>query len=239
MTVPKAVPSAVAPSTSNSVPVGTEPQLGPFRATLGQNEIPNVPRSDDINDDNINNQPSYATGIGTGSQRSSGQTGAPSVPKHGFLFSAKPIDKHYLSEMEDSNPYRKVNDPPTRGRFQWLKTLANHIAYSQHTTETGFKINGPQQRESVMRMALPPHGIGYAPETFEPRQLPQHGNTAKFMPSTGNDAYGNGVLNSDTFGAGQTAGGVGGNNYTPTPGPPETTSTANQASNSSGMPSWG
>lgn len=239
MAVPKAVPLAVASSTSNSVSVNTEPQLGPFTATLGQNEIPNVPRSDDINDENITNQPSYATGIGKGGQRNSGGNGAPSVPKHGFLFSAKPIDRHYRSEDEDVNPYGKVNDPPTRGRFQWLKTLANHIAYSQHTTETGFKISGPQQRESVMRMALPPRGIGYAPETFEPRQLPHHVNTAKFMPSTGNDQYGSGVLNSDTFGAGQTAGGVGGNQYTPTPGPPDTTSTANQAGNSSGMPSWG
>jgi hypothetical protein len=240
MSVPKSVPSAVAPSTSNSVPVNTEPQLGPFKATLGEKEIPNVPRSDDITEKNLNAQPGFGGGTtGTGSFRSSGQEGAPSVPRRGFLFTAPPVDTHYLSEVEDINPYHRVNNPPTRGKWQWLKTLANHIAYSQNTTNTGFKVSGPQQRQSVMRMALPPHGIGYAPETYEPRQLPQHDNTYKFLPSTGNDPYGTGVLNTDTYGAGQTAGGIGGNQYTPTPGGPVTTSTASNSSNPSNMPSWG
>jgi hypothetical protein len=104
-------------------------------------------------------------------------------------------------------------------------------------SRSGFKLSGPQQRTSVMRNQLPPHGIGYAPETYVPRQLPQATRYNKIVPTVGTDRYGTGVLNTDTFGAGQTAGGIGGNNYTPSPGPPNTNNLS--ASASSAEPTWG
>lgn len=114
----------------------------------------------------------------------------------------------------------------------------------------GWKERHPQQRTSVMRNTLPPHGAGYAPETAVPHQLPQSPNTYKYNPQIGTQAYGSGhviaggyqhgrVLNSDTYGAGQTAGGIGGNQYTPAQGPPDTTSTAGNPGPASGMPTWG
>jgi hypothetical protein len=158
---------------------------------------------------------------------------------NGVLFTSGPIDEHYISEAENHDPYAKVNNPATRGMFTFIKDYLNHIAYNQRTTETGFKISGPQQRTSVMRVTPPPHGAGFAPQTFIPRQMPQHPNTAKFLPALGTSKKGTGVLNRDTFGAGQTAGGIGGNQYTPVPGPPATVSTAGNSPVPSSMPTWG
>jgi hypothetical protein len=238
--IPKAVPSAVAPSYQNSVPVLTEAQLGPYEPMKGSSIIPVVPRTTEDGDGEYHPQPGYG-GIGkTGSEFTAGSVGAPSVPgMNGVLFTPGPIDDHYVNETEVRNPYAKVNNPPTRGMFTWVKDYLNHIAFNQVTTETGFKISGEQQRTSHMRITTPPHGGGYAPETFVPKQLPQHPNTAKFLPSTGTQGKGTGVLNSDTFGAGQTAGGIGGNQYTPTPGPPTTNSTAGNNAASTTMPTWG
>jgi hypothetical protein len=238
--VGKAVPSAVAPSYSNSVPVLTDAQLGPYEPMKGSAIIPVVPRTVQEGDGEYNPQPGYG-GIGrTGGQLNDGSEGAPSVPEmNGALFTPGPIDPHYVSEVQERNPYAKVNNPPTRGMFTWVKDYLNHIAFNQVTTETGFKISGAQQRTSHMRITTPPHGAGYAPETFVPRQLPQHPNTAKFLPAIGTQGRGTGVLNSSTLGAGQTAGGIGGNQYTPTPGPPDTNSTASNSQPISSMPSWG
>jgi hypothetical protein len=237
--VPKAVPSAVAPSYENSVPVLTEPQLGPHQPMTGSSIIPVVPRTVQEGDGEYHPQPGYG-GVGkSGSEFNAGSEGSPSVPAmNGVLFTPGPIDEHYINENEVKNPYAKTNNPPTRGMFTWVKDYLNHIAFNQVTTETGFKISGPQQRTSHMRITTPPHANGYSPETFVPRQLPQHPNTAKFLPAVGTQAKGTGVLNSDTFGAGQTAGGIGGNQYTPTPGPPETNSTAGNSA-STVMPTWG
>jgi hypothetical protein len=122
----------------------------------------------------------------------------------------------------------------------WVKNYQNHIAKSvQEVDPNGFRVEPPQQRQSWMRITTPPHGIGYAPEIFSVRQTPQSPNTYKYMPQTGTQGYGTGVLNSDTYGAGQTAGGIGGNNYTPQPGPPPTTSTANGPNVGNSMPTWG
>jgi hypothetical protein len=240
--VGKAVPSAVAPSYNNSVPVLTEAQLGPYEPMKGSAVIPVVPRTEKEGDGDYHPQPGYG-GVGmSASQVGVGAESGPSVPgMNGVLFTPGPIDPHYTDEYQAVNPYAKVNNPPTRGMFTWVKDYLNHIAFSQRTTETGFKINGPQQRTSYMRITTPPHGGGYAPETYVPHQLPQHPNTAKFLPATGTQGKGTGVLNSSTLGAGQTAGGIGGNQYTPTPGPPETNSTSNPnaAASASMMPTWG
>jgi hypothetical protein len=247
--VGKAIPSAVAPSASNSVPVLTEPQLGPYQPMTGSSVIPVVPQTGTPGE--ASPQPGFGGAWGTGSQFNSGSAGAPSLPPDGFLFRQGPIDAHYLSESETRNPYGKVNNPPTRGMWTRIQQFVNGIATSQDTDLTGVKARHPQQRTSVMRNALPARGIGYAPETYEPRQLPQRENTSKYLPSTGTQAYGvttpnggtgavKGVLNSDTYGAGQTAGGIGGSQYTPQPGPPATYSTASQdIANYSGMPTWG
>lgn len=238
--VGKAVPSAVAPSYNNSVPVLTEAQLGPHQPMTGKSINPVVPRTEKDGDGEYHPQPGYG-GIGkSAGELNAGSEGAPSVPEmNGVLFTPGPIDVHYISEAEVRNPYAKVNNPPTRGMFTWVKDYLNHIAYSQRVTETGFKISGPQQRTSHMRITTPPHGDGYSPETFVPRQLPQHPNTAKFLPATGTQGRGTGVLNSSVLGAGQTAGGIGGNQYTPTPGPPDTNSTAGSQTAPSIMPMWG
>ena len=103
-----------------------------------------------------------------------------------------------------------------------------------------------------MRITPPPHGDGFDAinQMNTPHQQPQTPNTYKYMPQFGTQAYGvtnrngaigsaKGVLNSDAYGAGQTAGGIGGQQYTPTPGPPDTTSTAGNATSGGGMPTWG
>lgn len=237
---PKAVPSAVANSTANSVAILTEPQLGPHQPMSGSSINPVVPRTEGDNPEDARSQPGFLDAAGQGCQHNAGNEGAPSVPGlGGVLFTPGPIDQHYQSMDEPYNPVAKVNNPPTRGMFTWVKSYLNHIAQSpQDVDGNGFRISPPQQRTSVMRITPPPHGNGYSPETYTPRQLPQAPHTYKFNPATGTQAYGTGVLNSDTFGAGQTAGGVGGNQYTPAPGPPDTTSTAGGAGTST-MPTWG
>jgi len=243
MSPPKAVPSAVPFSTGNdNVPVLTEAQLGPYQAPTGNSHVPMVPRSDDQTEKTLPAQPTYGTAVSQGGPPDNG-LGAPSVPgMGGVLFTPGPIDIHYSSEQQASNPYGKVNNPPTRGMFTFIKNFQNHYFRNQDKTATGFQNTDEwnQQRTSVMRAALPPHGIGYAPETAVPHQLPQQENTYKYPPSIGTDPYGSGVLNSDTFGAGQTAGGIGGGNYTPAPGPPQTNSiNAMQQQPPSAMPTWG
>lgn len=238
MSPPKAVPSAVPFSTGNdNVTVLTEPQKGPYKAPNGNPNIPVVPRSDDQTEKTLPAQPSYGTAISTGNAPDNG-LGAPSVPSMGgVLFTSGPIDSHYVSEVGD-NPYDKVNNPPTRGMFTFVKSYLNHTLIHRNTDNTGRLIGGDQQRTSFMRVTPPPHGMGYAPATSSPIQLPQQENTYKYPPTVGTDKYGTGVLNSDTFGAGQTAGGQGGNNYTPAPGPPPTNSLTNPQP-PSGMPTWG
>jgi hypothetical protein len=238
--VNKAVPSAVAPSYANSVPVLTDAQLGPYEPMKGSSINPVVPRTVQDGDGEYHPQPGYG-GVGkSAGQLNAGSEAAPSVPgMNGALFTPGTIDPHYTDESQAKDPYAKVNNPPTRGMFTWVKDYFNHIAFNQVTTETGFKISGDQQRTSHMRITTPPHGAGYAPETFVPRQLPQHPNTAKYPPALGTQGRGTGVLNSSTFGAGQTAGGIGGNQYTPTPGPPDTNSTADSAQMTTVMPTWG
>lgn len=251
--IPKAIPSAVAPSTSsNNVDILTRPQLGPYKPMSGNAVIASVPRTEEEGEPRAQphwvSPPESATSIGYGNE------GAPSVPPAEFsggFYPNEPIDAHYRSQVQVKDPYAKVNNPPTRGMFTWVKAYLNHIARTvQEVDPNGFRISPPQQRTSVMRVTPPPHGAGFAPETFIPRQLPQHANTAKFQPAIGSQAYGvtfvnggtgsaKGVLNRDTFGAGQTAGGIGGNQYTPAPGPPPTVSTAGTADNPSGMPTWG
>jgi hypothetical protein len=238
--IPKAVPSAVAPSYENSVPILTEPQLGPHQPMSGSSIIPIVPRTNQEGDGEPRPQPRFGGTSRVGSQLNPNDYAAPTVPgMNGVLFTPGPIDEHYQSEEQASNPYAKVNNPPTRGMFTWVKDYMNHIAMSQNVTLTGFKINGPQQRTSHMRITTPPHANGYSPETAVPKQQPQRPNTYKYNPSTGTQGPGTGVLNSSMFGAGQTAGGVGGNQYTPTPGPPETNSTAGTSAAISAMPTWG
>ena len=250
--VPKAVPSSVAPSAQNSVKVLTRPQLGPYKPATGSAIIPevSVPEYDPAE---ITPSPMFGGTRTTGMERESGSGGAPTVPDmNGVLFRKGPIDEHYQNEFQgDRDPYRKINNPPTRGMFTWVKDYVNGIATSQDVDNVGNKVRHPQQRTSWMRITTPPHADGYSPETSAPHQLPQTPNTYKYGPQIGSQAYGvtqnngaagsrKGVLNRDTFGAGQTAGGIGGNQYTPTPGPPDTTSTANQPPvNPTGMPSWG
>jgi len=251
--VPKAVPSAVAPSVSgNNVTVDTRPQAGPYQPMTGNPVIPQVPRTEDTGD--IRPQPHWVSPHGSATVPGANNTGAPSVPgpeRSGGFFPAPPIDSHYTDETQVTDPYRRVNSPPTRGMFTWVKAFANHIALGPQVVDAnGFRVEPPQQRTSWMRMATPPHGGGYAPEAYVPRQLPQHANTAKFLPALGTVPYGTtqpnggtgsakGPLNRDTYGAGQVAGGIGGSWYTPAPGPPPTTSTAGAAPDTTGMPTWG
>lgn len=245
----KAVPNAVPPAAAATVEVLTEPQLGPYEPMTGSAVNPSVPV--DAPDADTLVSPHFTGGSSTtGHDNEQGSQGAPSVPLDGFLFKAQPIDSHYLVESQEKDPYAKVNNPPTRGMWTRVQKFLNGIATSQDTDNAGFKVRHPQQRTSVMLNALPPHGIGYAPETFQPRQLPQATRFNRIQPTTGSDQYGSGqpssvggyqpgrVLNSDTYGAGQTAGGVGGSNYTPSPGPPPTNSITAPA-DTSGMPSWG
>lgn len=233
--ISKAVPSAVEFSADNTVPVLTAAQLGPYKPQTGSSINPKVPRTDP--EAEIPAQPHFTGGLGqTVSSDLAGSRGAPSVPTDGFLFRKGPIDQHYLSQAETHNPYGTVGRPGTNGWYSRVQAFANHIAYNQNTTNTGFKVNGAQQRTSVMRNQLPPVGQ-FGTETYTPRQQPQAVAYNRIRPSVGTDQYGTGVLNRDTYGAGQTAGGIGGNNYTPAPGPPDTNSiTAPPAATE---PTWG
>jgi hypothetical protein len=240
--VPQSVPSAVAPSAGNSVKINQRPQRGPHKPMTGKSYVPAVPANADPEDAGL--QPGYGGAGSAGGPPDTGQ-GAPSVPgMGGVLFTPGPLDVHYQSEVEAYNPYA-VNRPAAPGLFTWVKGYLNHIGLGvQNTDTTGFRQTGAQQRTSWMRITPPAHGSGFAPATSTPRQLPQRANTSKYLPSTGTTrpgpVRGQGiVLNSSTFGAGQTAGGIGGNQYTPTPGPPETTSTAGLVQNPGGMPVWG
>lgn len=243
--IPKAVPSSVAPSSQNSVDILTKPQLGPNKPMTGKAIIPVVPVPEGApNPADVKSQPGFGGGtVQPNGPRTGGNEGTPSVPNMGgALFTAPPIDSHYVSENGGNiDPYHKVNNPPTRGKWQRLQDFINHIAQSpQNVDPNGFRTMPAQQRTSHMRNTLPPHGDGYSPESYQPGQRPQSPSTYKYMPVTGTQPYGTGVLNSDQYGAGQTAGGVGGNQYTPAPGPPDTTSTANNPGDGpSGMPTWG
>jgi len=254
--VSKAVPTSVAPSTGNSVKVLTTPQLGPLQSPVGERAIPQVERPETMADPgDIDANPGFGGHSAIGMEKESGSAGAPSVPAMGRhdIYIQSHLDQHYNSEFEGTvDPYHKVNNPPTRGMLTWVKTYLNHIALApQDVDPNGFRTQPPQQRTSVMRITPPPHGDGYDAinQMNKPHQQPQAPNTYKYMPHVGSQAYGQtnqngavgsakGVLNSDQFGAGQTAGGIGGNNYTPTPGPPDTNSTAGSQSTVS-MPSWG
>lgn len=259
MTVPKAVPSSVAPSAKNSVSYLTGPQAGPLNATVGTAHAPKVPSPEDapVNDGHVTPNPVMGNkACGTGTERESGSSGAPTVPDmNGVLFRKGPVDSHYQNEFQGGvDPYSKVNNPPTNGMFTFVKAYINGIFTSQDTDNAGWNVRHPQQRTSWMRVTPPPHAdpAGYAPEIYEPKQQPQTPNTYKYNPQLGTQGYGSGVarpggggyqlgrvLNSDTYGAGQTAGGIGGNQYTPQPGPPDTTSTAGRTESGSGMPTWG
>lgn len=221
--VPSAVPSSVANSADNSVQVLTSAQLGPYQPQTGSSINPKVPNSNDPNSPPPP-QPTFTGGLGQSCPSEyAGSKGAPSVPTDGFLFRAPPIDPHYMVETETRNPYATTGRPGTRGWWTRVQSFANHIAYNQNTTNTGFKVNGPQQRTSVMLNALPPQGE-FGTQSYIPTQQPQAVRYNRIRPSTGSDPYGSGVLNNDTYGAGQTAGGIGGSNYTPYPAPPPTNS---------------
>jgi hypothetical protein len=246
--VSPAVKQAVVPSTANSVPILARPQLGPhkggpYNPTRPVNVVlPVVPNTlaEQENQPPPPASPGYGGWPTRSSQKIYGSEGAPSVPRHGFMFTAPPIDSHYTSELQIVEPVKRVNSPATRGMQTWVQPYQNHIAQTpQDVDPNGFRIEPPQQRTSWMRITTPPHGIGYAPEIYNPRQNPQATNIYKYAPQLGTQAYGTGVLNSDTFGAGQTAGGIGGSNYTPQPGPPPTTSTAGSMDAGSAMPTWG
>jgi hypothetical protein len=217
--------------------------MGPYNPTHPRNSVnPKVGRTE-IEGTPLGN-PVFGGYRTRGKPRASGSAGAPSVPVDGYLFTAPPIDPHYLNENQGSrNPYRKINNPATRGMWTRIQTFANNAAHTvQDVDNAGWRVRPGQQRTSYMRNALPPTGIGYAPEMAAPRRLSQRIPVYKYPPALGTQPYGTGVLNSDTFGAGQTYGGQGGNNYSPQPGPPETTSTASQSSGVSGwgqMPTWG
>jgi len=223
---------------------------------VGERAIPQVPRPEDSPVSEVRANPNFSGTRTTGYERESGSAGAPSVPPadlSGGLWPAAPIDVHYQNEFQgDVDPYRKVNNPATRGMFTWVKDYINGIAFSnQEVDANGFRTRSPQQRTSHMRITPPPHGDGYDAinQMNHPYQQPQTPNTYKYMPQTGTQAYGTGnangtvgsykgVLNSDAYGAGQTAGGIGGNQYVPTPGPPDTTSIAG-SDTGSGYPTWG
>lgn len=221
--IKSAVPNSLPRSTDNSVEVLTAAQLGPYQPATGSSINPKVPQTPV--DGEIAPQP-YFTG-GNSAVRPAfvaGSAGAPSVPTDGFLFRAPVIDPHYQMPAETCNPYAKVNALHTVGWQTRVQQFQNHIGLgTQNTTETGFRNLGQQQRTSYMRNAMPPIG-NFGVQTFDPRPQPQAVRYNRIRPSIGTDAYGSGVLNSDTFGAGQTAGGIGGSNYTPNPGPPATNS---------------
>jgi hypothetical protein len=214
----------------------------------GNSIVPEVPKTEI--DGETPSQPQFTSYGGSGSVSNSSD-GAPSVPgMGGQLFRAGPIDPHYQSEIQpNGNPYKTVGRPGTLGWWTRAQQFINGIATSQDTDLTGVKQRHAQQRTSVMLNALPPKGQ-FGTQTFVPHPQPQAVAYNRVRPTVGTDAYGSGkpttmggyqsgrVLNSDSFGAGQTAGGIGGNQYTPAPGPPDTTSTAGSVG-SSAMPMWG
>lgn len=236
--VAQSVPSAVNPA--NSVLVNEKAQRGPHVAPTGSSVVPFVPDHDDHEETPW--QPSYATTGRVGRMRSTTGDSAPSVPgMNGALFTQGPIDEHYHT-VSGIEPYATVGRPGTVGWQTWVKTFANHVFNGkQDVDNAGWQQNSPQQRTSYMRITTPPHGPGYAPATSVPLPQPQQARTQQFLPTTGNDQPGairgqGTILNSTTYGAGQTAGGIGGNQYTaPVPGP-DTTPVA--ASNGA-MPMWG
>lgn len=240
--VPQAIPSAVpsAVTGSNTVPVNQRAQRLPHQPMTGKSRVPYVPGGQA--DAETPWQPAYATVGTTGRTLESGSPGAPSLPLDGVLFKRGPADPHYLVESGPP-PVPKVNNPPTRGMLTFVKSYLNHVFQGkQHVDNAGWQQSAPQQRTSYMRFLPPPRGGGYAPETFTPRLNPQQPRTYRFNPTTGNDAPGPRpgqflVLNTVTYGAGQTAGGIGGNQYTPPASPPATTTVT--PGGSSGMPTWG
>jgi hypothetical protein len=236
--VPKAVPTAVAPTASTSVAVDTSPQLGPYKPMTGSSVIPAVPTSG--SPEEAPESPRFAGMADSGSPAESGAAGAPSVPAlGGALFRAGPIDSHYqVQDQGGKDPYATVGRPVPRGMLTWVKSFANHVFNgAQNVNEAGWQQNSPQQRTSWMRVTPPPVSGDYDPEWFTPHQMPQQPNTYKYNPALGPGDPG--TLNSATLGAGQTAGGEGGSRYTPAPGPPDTTSTAGAPQDASGMPTWG
>lgn len=225
--IPKAIPSSVAFSADNSVKVNDTALRGPYQPATGKSINPKVPQTPVEGE--LPPQPYFTGGkTGVGSAFLPGSHGAPSVPTDGFLFRSPPIDSHYLVEAQERNPYSKVNALHTVGWNTLVAQYPNHVGHHQWTTETGFKVTTAQQRTSYMRAALPPVG-NFGVQTFQPRPQPQAVRYNRIRPSIGTDPYGTGVLNRDTFGAGQTYGGQGGNNYSPAPGPPPTNSVSNPA----------
>lgn len=233
--VPSAVPSAVTPG--DSVAINQKAQRGPYVAPEGSSSVPYVPGNEDQAETPF--QPTYATVGRVGKTLESGSLGAPSVPgMNGSQFTPGPIDGHYLV-MNDTVSGPKVNNPPTRGMVTWVKSFANHVFNGrQNVDSAGWQQNSPQQRTSYMRITPPAQGDGYSPKWYVPNQLPQQPNTQKFLPVTGTDAPNVHVLNSSTYGAGQVAGGIGGNQYTPASAPPATVPVTPQTA-SDGMPMWG
>jgi hypothetical protein len=234
--VPKSVPSSVANSAANSVAILTRPQLGPYQPMSGSSINPVVPKTEVEGEPSP--QPHFQAQSGKAAIDYQGSS-APSVPRDGFLFRAPPIDEHYRSEIQPhGNPNGTVGRPGTLGWWTRIQQFQNNIGLGvQNREATGWNNRAPQQRTSVMRNALPPHGQ-FGTQTFQPTPQPQAARFNRITPSIGTDPYGSGVLNADTFGAGQTAGGIGGNQYTPAPGPPTQTSTAGSVVNDS-MPVWG
>lgn len=242
-----ALPSSVASSVPSStdpadVQILTGPQLGPANVSRGTTEVPAVGNSGKPQD--APEQPGFGNVTTHSSQTGAGLGNlAPSLPPmNGVLFRKGPIDQHYADESESYNPYSKVNNPKTRGMLTWVKTFANHVFQGdQNVNESGWQQAAAQQRTSYMRITPPPHGMGYDPaQTGTPYQMPQAARTQQFLPVTGTDPYGSGVLNTDTFGAGQVYAGEGGQLYSPAPGTPDTTSTADTAgTGGGGEPVWG
>ena len=238
--VPQAIASAVpsAVTTAGSVPVNGRPQRGPYQPMTGSSVVPYVPSTDEPDADEMAWQPSYGTAGKTGATLADGSTGAPSVPAQtSALWTPGPIDPHY-TVPSGRNPYAKTV-APTRGMLTFIKSFANHVWNGrQNVDNAGWQQGSPQQRTSYMRILPPPQGGGFAPATSTPQQMPQQPRTARFGPTTGTDAPGVRVLNSSTYGAGQTAGGIGGSQYTPAASPPDSTPVASVPAGS-GMPTWG
>jgi hypothetical protein len=238
MTLPAATPVAVAPSTGNAVPSATRPSRGPYVAPTGTTEIKSVPLAEKIS---APSQPSYGGAGERSSSPMSGSMGAPSVPADGYLYRQGPADPHYTSQNQGNvAPYHLVSPLKETGLITFVKRYMNHIAYSQRTTNTGFKIGGRQQRTSVMIITPPgTRAQAYANGMTAPRVTRQAPAYNRSMPVRGTLPYGSGVLNADTFGAGMVAGGIGGNMYTPSPSPPVTRSTASMQPPDTDMPVWG
>lgn len=235
--VPKAVPTAVVGSADNSVNVNKTALRGSYKPMSGSAIIPVVPVTDTGGPPPA--QPHFTGGLGQSIPTEyAGSMGAPSVPTDGFLFRAPPIDQHYTVPVETRDPYETVGRPGTYGWRTRTQFFGNHIGLgNQNTTNTGFRNLGAQQRTSVMNNALPPIGA-FGTESYTPRQQPQAVRYNRIRQTTGTDPYGSGVLNTDSLGAGQTAGGIGGSNYTPAPGPPATNSITNPPVISA-EPTWG